>query len=150
MELRSAILIFGLLSFITFVVALRKSQVKSSILSRPYRVCEMYGSFVWADHVIFGPFWFAVSIITYLINDIVLFLLVYSAFWLVRSIGEMIYWFMQQFHPRVGNEPGKFWVHRHVPGEAVWFIHQIFWQCVTVVSLILTIYLAHLWLSHLS
>jgi hypothetical protein len=141
------LIIILLFNAFSFVVAYQKSKSKKTILVRPYRICELFGSFVWADHILFGPFWVAVSFITFILQDILLFLLIFSIFWLVRSGGETLYWFFQQFHPRQGNEPEQFWIHKHVPGEAVWFMHQIFWQCVIVISTILTIYLSFLWLT---
>ncbi len=138
-----------LINLITFIQALRKSKKKSTILARPYKICEPFGSFVWADHVLFGPFWMLISVITLFLHDLLLFFLIYSVFWVVRSVGETLYWFFQQFSPRVGNEPEKFWINKHVPGEAVWFMHQIFWQCISVISVVLTIYTAHLWLQSL-
>jgi len=143
------ILIIGLIASVTSFAAFFAAKDKSRILARPYKICEPMGSFVWADHVIFGPFWSIVSFVTYFLNDWKLFLLIFSAFWLIRSSGETMYWFFQQFYPRAGNEPSKFWINRYVPGEAVWFMHQIFWQCVTVFSLILTIYFSFLWITQL-
>lgn len=143
------ILIIGFISLVTSFVAFSAAKDRQRILARPYKICEPLGSFVWADHVIFGPFWTIVSFMTYFLGDWKLFLLIFSCFWLIRSSGETIYWFFQQFHPRVGNEPDKFWINKHVPGEAVWFIHQIFWQCITVLSLICTIFFTFLWIKHL-
>lgn len=144
-----AILLFGLFGLVSGIVALRKSQHKKTILARPYKPCEFYGSFVWADHVLFGPFWFLISLAVFFLNDVLLFALIYFLFWSIRSFGETIYWFIQQFSPRPGNEPELFWINRHVPGEAVWFLHQIFWQCILVLSIVLTIFFAHAWLTHL-
>jgi hypothetical protein len=143
------ILIIGLISIFTSISAFYAAKDKSRILARPYKICEPFGSFVWADHVIFGPFWALVSFFTYFLNDWKLFLLIFSVFWLIRSSGETMYWFFQQFHPRVGNEPSKFWINRYVPGEAVWFMHQIFWQCITVLSFILTILFGFIWIKEL-
>lgn len=144
------ILFFGVISFITSLIALKKCQSKETILAKPYKVCEIYGSFVWADHVVFGFFWSIVSLITFLLNDLFLFLLIFSLFWLVRATGEVVYWFLQQFHPRPGNEPHLFWINKYIPGQAVWFVHQIFWQCVSVIALVLSIYFTYLWLTSLN
>lgn len=147
--MNNAILLVTLLNLITSYVAYKKSQSKMTILEKPSILCEPFGSFVWADHVLFGPFWVIVSFTAFLLQDMLLFFLIFSVFWVIRGSGETIYWFFQQFHPRVGNEPEKFWINKHVPGEAVWFMHQIFWQCVTVVALILSIYLTYLWIVSL-
>lgn len=138
-----AVLVFSLFSSIRAYFA---CQDESQILKSPWRLCEVFGSFVWADHIILGPFWMLISLACFLLQDVLLFLLIFSAFWLVRSSGEVLYWFLQQFHPRAGNEPEQYWINRHAPGEAVWFLHQIFWQCIAVLALILTIYFAYHWI----
>lgn len=138
---------FGLLALCTFFVALQKCKTHEGRVGKPYKVCELYGSFVWMDHIILGPFWFLVTLTTLLLNDMLLFLLIVSVFWLVRSCGETLYWFLQQFHPRKGNEPEKFWINKVVPGQGVWFLNQLFWQCITVITVITTLYLSWLWLS---
>lgn len=143
------LLIILVINVFTFLKALQASKDKKLILAKPYSICEPFGSFVWADHVLFGPFWVLISLVTFFLHDVILFGLIFAIFWVVRSLGEMLYWFFQQFSPRVGNEPEKFWINRHVPGEAVWFMHQIFWQCVAVISLIFSIFLAHAWLQEL-
>lgn len=143
------LLLIVIINILTFIKALRASNDKKLILAKPYKICEPFGSFVWADHVLFGPFWVIVSLVTFVLHDFLLFLLVFAVFWVVRSIGETLYWFFQQFSPRVGNEPEKFWINNYVPGQAVWFMHQIFWQCITVISVVLTIFLTHLWLQSL-
>ena len=109
----------------------------------------LFSAFVQADKLVFGPFWVMVSFITLILNDWLLFLLFFSVFWLVRSIGETIYWFLQQFSPRPGNDPEKFFFYRYVHNDSVWFILQIWWQCLTVITIISTIYLSHLWLKTL-
>lgn len=145
--MNNLLLLVTFINLLTAAVAYRKVKSKKSILAKPYKVCEIFGSFVWADHVLFGPFWVLVSLITFLLHDVILFCLVFSLFWLIRSGGETLYWFFQQFNPRSGNEPEQFWIHRHVPGEAVWFMHQIFWQCIMVISAVLSIYLSFIWLT---
>lgn len=137
------------LNIFTTYRALQASKSKTTILARPSKFCEPFGSFVWADHVLFGPFWIIISLVTFLLQDVLLFSLIFAVFWVIRSGGETLYWFFQQFHPRIGNEPEKFWINKHVPGEAVWFMHQIFWQCITVIAVILSLYLSYLWILSL-
>jgi hypothetical protein len=140
------ILLFGLTALSTFFIALRKCKSHEGRVGKPYKVCELYGSFLWMDHIVLAPFWVIISFGTIILNDSLLFLLILSTFWLIRSIGETIYWFLQQFHPRPGNEPEKFWINKLAPGQGVWFLNQLFWQCVSVLTLISTVYLFSLWL----
>ena len=108
---------------------------------------NLLGIIAWGDAVVFGPFWIASSLVSYLLNDWYLFLLIISVFWVVRSLGETIYWFNQQFSTINRNPPEKLPFHSIFHNDSVWFIHQIIWQCVTVVSIIFTIFLTKLWVS---
>lgn len=142
-----AVFLFSILSSAKAYLACKN---KSTILSKPWKACEPFGSFVWADHIIIGPFWVLASFLCFVLQDFTLFLLIVSVFWLIRSGGETLYWFLQQFHPRAGNEPEQFWINKHAPGEAVWFLHQIFWQCISVIALISTLITAVRWIISVS
>jgi hypothetical protein len=107
------------------------------------------GAYVWGDAVIFGLFWSLVSLLCLILKDWLLFLLFISVFWLVRSIGETIYWFLQQFSSLVRNPPEKLLGFRFFHNDSIWFIYQICMQCVTVTTLISTIYISKLWLDSL-
>lgn len=105
------------------------------------------GSFVWADAIVFGPFWILATLASWFFQDWLLFLLLLSVFWLIRSVGETIYWFNEQFTSKHLNEPHTLPMFGLVKNEAIWFIYQIIMQCITVVSTITTIYLAAKWLQ---
>lgn len=117
---------------------------RSFWLTRPL---FLLGMFVWGDAVVLSLFWSAVAVASLLFQDWRVFLVLVSVFWLVRSIGETIYWFLQQF-ATTKRDPAKNLAGYHlVKNEAIWFMYQLFWQCMTVVSLISTVYLLNLWLS---
>jgi hypothetical protein len=122
---------------------IKKNAYGITLLTRFF---NLTGGFVWADLIVFGPFWFLTTLIILILQDWVLFLLLISVFWAVRSLGETIYWFNQQFSKVNRNPPGKFWLYKHIPNDSIWFIFQIFWQCITVVSIIFTIYFAKIWM----
>lgn len=138
---------YGFVAFIGFLKALYLCRSKKSAYGHTDTIFNFYGAFVWADLVVFGLFWSIVSLFCLITENWILFLLSLSVFWLIRSFGETLYWFHQQFTPRGGNEPEKFWFHKIVLNDSVYFVNQIYWQCVTVVTLITTLYLAKLWLS---
>lgn len=105
------------------------------------------GVYVWGDQTIFGPFWTLSAIVSLLLSDWILFLLIFSVFWLVRSFGETMYWFHQQYSQKILNSPEKYWIYKIYKNKSVWFIYQIINQCMTIVTIITTIYLANLWLK---
>jgi len=107
----------------------------------------LLGVIAWGDAVVFGPFWIVTSLVSYSLDDWYLLLLAISVFWVVRSVGETNYWFNQQFSTINRNPPEKLPFHSVFHNDSIWFVHQIIWQCVTVVSVIFTIYLTKLWLD---
>lgn len=108
------------------------------------------GMFVWGDVVVLSVFWVIASVICLLLQDVLLFLLIVSVFWLVRSLGETMYWFLQQFALVKRDPPESLKGFGLVKNEAIWFMYQVMWQCITVVSIIATLYLGQLWLHHWS
>lgn len=110
-------------------------------------VYNLLGAFVWGDVVVFGTFWALASLIILYTKDITLFFLILSVFWVVRSFGEMIYWFNQQFSKVVRMKPEDLWFYKYFNNDSVWFVYQIYWQCVLVVSIIATIYFANNWIK---
>lgn len=139
------ILFYSIFSFLGFAKGVHESKYKKNA----YGLCRLYnviGAFVWGDAVVFGLFWMLVSMVTLWLNDWILFLLFQSIFWLVRSIGETIYWFNQQFSPINRNPPEKFLIYKIFHNDFVWVVYQIFWQCIMVISAVLSIYFVALWL----
>lgn len=130
------------------ILALSKGWHESIKKKNPYGKAiylSWLGIFVWGDAVIFGPFWLLVSLTAFLLKDWQLFLLIVSVFWLVRSVGETIYWLLEQFTSTKRNRPETLFGYRFFKNDSIFFIYQIFWQCITVLSLIVTIYLVHIW-----
>lgn len=103
--------------------------------------------YVWGDALVFGIFLGGAALVSIILSDWILFLLIASLFWLVRSIGETIYWFNQQFSTVIRAQPQRYWTHKIFHNDSVWFIFQIMNQCVTVITIITSMYLAKIWLG---
>ncbi len=139
----SAVALFNL---VTNVIAFRECKYKKNAFGlTPF--LWPFGIYVWGDAVVFGFFWFFASVVSIFLNDWLLFLLIVSVFWLVRSVGETIYWFNEQFSTVNRNDPRKLPFHTIFHNDSVWFIFQISNQCITVVTIITTVYLFHFWLK---
>jgi hypothetical protein len=146
------VVLFGFFGFFGFLFGLKNSWQKKN----PYGLTQIYnliGSFVWADAVIFGLFWTIVTLIILLASYYrllvdgsgwKLFLLIYSLFWLVRSIGETIYWIFEQFAVEKRNPPHTLWHSKIFPGDSAHVASQIFWQCMTVITILTSVYLIKL------
>lgn len=92
------------------------------------------GVFVWGDALVFGLFWMIATAGIWLWGSWQVLAFIYSLFWLIRSLGEVQYWLLVQFSS-VKREPAE----NHVlfpliKSDAVWFMHQVIWQCVAVLS----------------
>lgn len=121
-----------------------KGFYQSAVKKNPYGKSvwiQAYGAFVWGDAAVFGIFWAMATLLSYYLGNWTLFLLFISTFLLVRSIGETIYWFLQQFTHKPLDPPETLPFHTLFPKNSIWFVYQIFWQCVTVLSIISTVYL---------
>lgn len=137
--------LFAVYSLVGFLLGYRNTKLKKN----PYGLSNWFnliGSFVWADVFIFGAFFFLVSILSLILKDFIFFLLVYSIFWTVRSIGESIYWFLEQFATNHRNPESTLLMHKWFPRNSAWIANQIINQCITVVGIIASIYLLKLWL----
>lgn len=140
------VLIFGIINLLLFIKAFWECYRNNNSFGDTKFLYPL-GSFVWADHVVFGIFWTLVATVSLILNDWILFLLCVSLFWLVRSFGETIYWFLQQFSTINRNPTEKYFIHKIFHNDSVWFVHQIFHQCVTITTIITSLYLAKHWLE---
>jgi len=140
-----AVPVFGVSAIIIFIFGYYQSIIKKNPFQEtPYLI--IFGIFVWGDAVVLGLFWFLVSFVTFILKDWVLFLLLFSVFWTVRSFGETVYWLTQQFSPVNRNPPERLKCYHLFKNESIWFIYQIVWQCLFVISLITTIYLVKIFM----
>lgn len=144
---KNTIIIYAVFALIGFAYGIYKCVKRKQNLGGAH-VFNLLGAFVWADAVVFGLFWFFASITTLFLKDWILFLLTQSVFWTIRSLGEAIYWFNQQFSTINRNPGHKLWINKVFKDEyTTWFVYQIQWQCTSVIFIILSIYLGHLWLA---
>lgn len=145
------VFIFGISNLIIFFKGFYMCWKKRAAYT-PTPYLTILGIFAWGDAVVFGLFWTAISVSALILNGWLLFLLAFSVFWVVRSLGETIYWFNQQFAQRVymWNKPKNLKFHWLFHDDSIWYAYQIGWQCVNVVSLIVSIYFGSLWLKSLN
>ena len=138
------VLIVAILGLLILVVSVYQSKYKKN----PYGLTRLLlplGIFVWGDGVILGLFWFLSGLISFFANLLIptdqLFYLIFTLFWIVRSSGEVLYWFLQQFSTVERDPPHTLPLVSIFPGQSVWFAYQVIWQCVLVISLVALFYL---------
>lgn len=141
------ILIFVLCySVVGFILGFRNTYFKKNPFGlAPY--LNPLGAFVWADAVVFSAFFALSSLLALFLGNFILFCLVVSVFWVIRSIGEQIYWFLEQFAEKHKNKPRDLKMSKYFPGESIYIYYQIFWQCISVVAIIASVYFFKIFLS---
>lgn len=140
--------IYGLFALVTFIKSLYECAWKNNNYQDVLLIWA-FGAFVWADGVVFGLFWFFTALFSLVVDSWILFLLVLSVFWAVRTLGESIFFFNMQFHPLEKYPPKYFAIHKHFHNESVFFAFQVAWHCVTVVCIVLSIYLSRVFLANI-
>lgn len=142
------VLMLGITSFIFFIKSIRQTKNKKNVYGLTPHLFFL-GAFVWGDMIILGPFWIIVTLISVFLNNWYLFLFFVSVFWIIRSFGEIVYWLNEQFAGKNRNPPHTLNFSKFINSEAIWFIYQLFWECVFVFSLVLSIYFCKMWLESL-
>jgi len=138
---------WGVVAVIVFIKGSYEAIFKkNSFGETPFLL--LMGIFVWGDAVVLGLFWLLVAGICLILKDVILFLLIMAVFWGVRSLGEVIYWINQQFSTIIRNPPERLFGYKFLKNDSIWFIYQLYWQCVLVVSIVATIYMANLWFKN--
>lgn len=100
------------------------------------------GAFVWEDVLVFSAFLALISTLTLLVKDIRVGLLLLACFWIVRSSGEVLYQFLQQFH-RPTHVPHDLTdlvrpmrrLFGDIDIQKCYILLQIMWQTVQAVSI---------------
>lgn len=136
----------GMYSLAAFIKGYRQTKVKNN----PYGLSKWFfpiSAYVWADAVIFGAFFFCVALLCFILNDFILFLLVFSVFWSVRSMGESVYWFLEQFASSHRNPEHTLMISKWFPRNSSWIAHQTINQCIMVVGIIASVFLFNSWLA---
>jgi len=142
----SIIIIYGIIALYALIKGFNQVYKKNNAFGQPNFLFWL-GIFVWGDAVILGFFWCLVSLVSLIAKDWLLFLLIISVFWVVRSLGEISYWINQQFSPIIRNPPKNLFGFSWFKNDSIWFVYQVVWQCLLVVSIITTIYLVSLWIK---
>lgn len=112
------------------------------------------GAFVWEDLMVFSLYNIVATIAILLIRDYRYILVFINSFWIVRSLGETRYWFLQQF-----NQPTQYphnyyawhwnpviqWIPGNISDQKYFIIFQVFWQVVTVFAFVGIVYVFKNW-----
>lgn len=117
-----------------------------------YKFSFPFGAFVWEDLLIFSLFNLGIIIAILAFKDLRIGLVLFIVFWIVRSTGETIYFFLQQFiqpkhHPHFIS--AQFGILRKLLGklsdQQCFIISQVSFQAVSVIFISALILLLKFW-----
>ena len=150
MEIWQKVLLI-LYSLFAWIIAI-KGFYEASQRGNAFRVTHYLawlGIFVWGDAIVVGIFWTFAVVVSLLLDNIYFFLFIYSLFWSVRGIGEMVYWLNQQFSPLRRNPPEKLTGYHLFRNESLWFMYQLYWQCIVVAAIAGALFSGTMWVKSL-
>ena len=136
--LLSLALVF-LLLFLTSLIKVKKSNKKINFI---YSWGCLLGAFVWEDLLVFSFYFLAITLITLLVQDVHIWILFVLIFWMVRSSGEALYFFLQQFivpkhYPHDLAEHIKRYtlVSSRLSDQQVMILMQVFYQVMLTITI---------------
>ena len=138
------LLVFSIYSFMGIILGYLECRKKNAFNESNWFI--PLGAWVWGDVFVFGVFWSLVSAFILIRQDWILILLITSVFWTIRSLGEVSYWIHQQFSVIERNPPKNLRFYSLFKNDSIWFVYQIVWQCVAVISIIFVLYFTEVWL----
>ncbi len=141
-------LVLAILSFIN--VRNSGSEVEFILWAYPL------GAFVWEDLLVFSAANVIACIFVTFIKDFRYIFIYFLSFWLIRSIGETFYWFLQQFCTSTMYPHDQYdWDRNSILSSLIgdlsnqkyFILNQISWQIVTVLCICGFIFVLKKWNS---
>lgn len=144
---KTILIVIAVISFLLALLALYEISLGKFAEYGPMTMWFglLYGAFCWGDLFVFSILWTIISLILLRIKNSRYFWIALFSFWLIRSLGETNYWFLQQFHPETIPWPQMFervWIFKNLTDPQFWVFYQIRQQSAAVLSLFGLIYQA--------
>jgi hypothetical protein len=142
------IVLFAFLTVLSFIRIRKGKKIAEFVYSFGFLI----GSFVWEDMFVFSVYGLAASIATVWLGQWKYGLLFFLVFWMVRSAGETLYFFLEQFiepkqYPHYVDS--HFGLVRYIFGNISYqqclIIMQVFFQIIMMTSIVGIITLLFAW-----
>ena len=108
------------------------------------------GAFVWEDMFIYGLLHALIVLVSVLFGKTVIWIIGFLVFWIVRSLGETLYFFLEQFivpkhHPHELNSHFKYirLFFGNISEQKCFILLQICMQSITVIATSLLIFVLY-------
>jgi hypothetical protein len=145
-----ALILFIFLGGLSFY----KIRTGKKIAEFIYSYGFILGSFVWEDLFVISLYFLILSLFALYFAQFKLLLLGFFIFWVIRGLGETIYWFLQQFirprhYPHNVEEHFAFMrrIFGSISAQQCMIIMQVFLQIITMLSTVAVIFLLKNWAS---
>lgn len=140
MSMELACVLFVVFSFVVWIRSVWEAMWKQNAFGVTPWLLPL-GIYVWGDGVILSLYWLVLGIVSWWCGGLV-FGLGAGAFWMVRSMGEVHYWMLEQFVDNKRNKPQDLFGYQWVRSEAIYFYYQLVNQVILVISGLATLYFA--------
>ncbi len=145
-------LFFTILFVFLLIISFLKIRNSKKSFQFIYSWAWPLGAFVWEDLFIFSLLGLIITSIVSLTNDARIGYLFFLVFWIVRSGGESLYFFLQQFfepkqYPHDIKDQLKIlrYIFGNISEQKGYILLQVFHQSVVVIAIVLTILLLLNW-----
>jgi len=152
MTLLLFLLLFLALHVFLFFLSLKKVFHSHNKITFIYPWGFIFGAFVWEDLLVFSLFHALLALVVLVLSDIRLGLLGICVFWMIRSSGETLYFFLQQFinkkvYPHKITKKLAYFKRLlgGISDQKAFIILQVFHQTIVVVFTIFLIMLIKNW-----
>lgn len=143
-----ALIFFLLVTVLSFYRIKRGKQITEFIYSYGF----VLGSFVWEDLFVISLYFALISLFSLYFAQLKILLLGFFIFWILRGLGETIYWFLQQFL-RPKHYPHNVETHftfmrkifGNISAQQCMIILQVLMQIITMLSVVAVIFLLKNW-----
>ena len=147
------ILIFGLIHLLLSCIAFFHIRNSDDKIGFVYRCAFLLGDFIWEDVFVFSGFTFLVAMFLLVVHDIRFGLVIFAIFWIVRCMGETLYFFFQQFHKpthfphAIGPQLGEFFgiLFGKISDQKAYILMQVFHQVLTMIAATVLVFVLKYW-----
>jgi hypothetical protein len=150
----SVVAILGIVFFFLAIISFLKVRNSHEKIGFIYPWGWPIGAFVWEDLFVFSLLGTITTIIVTVLHDLRVGYLFFLVFWIVRSAGETLYFFLQQFsqptvypHQLKDHFKTMHKIFGSISDQKCYILLQIFQQSILVCSLVALILLLIHWQS---
>ena len=145
------LILFGVINLLLALYSIPKIKQDKKSVSFIWWWAFINGSFVWEDMLVFGLLHFGFAIVGILTQNITIWVICFLVFWMVRSAGETLYFFLEQFivpkhHPHYIEDQLKPLrkIFGDIDEQKCFIIMQVIHQSVLISSIIALIFILRL------